>query len=117
METTIDERNRNSKVPDELMRRRLRAITECLPGRTQTCLFGTGALAERIEAMLDTSKWEVVGYFDNDPRKTGALRRGVPVESPAYKDGMKVIIASSWKSEIKRQLLELGFRGADIITI
>ena len=80
-------------------------------------VFGTGALAERVEEMLDPSKWEIVGYFDNDRSKTGALRRGVLIEIPAHQDGIKVIIASSWKSEIRRQLLELGYRDADIITI
>jgi radical SAM superfamily enzyme YgiQ (UPF0313 family) len=117
LETTIDEHNRKSGAAVELVRRRIRAINEYLPGRTRARVFGTGALAERVEEMLDPSKWEIVGYFDNDRNKTGTLRRGVLIETPAHQDGIKVIIASSWKSEIRRQLLELGYRDVDIITI
>ncbi len=73
-------------------------------------LFGTGEGYDLYKPFF--SKHEVVALLDNDPKKIGQSKDGIPVMSP--KDGVKkeynavFILSVEHLEEMRRQLLTLG---------
>lgn len=85
-------------------------------------LFGAGSTGQRLYKTLCT-KYDVVGFFDNDKEKAGKEVLGVKVYLPCLKVAKeliteKIIITSvSGETQIKRQLIELGFEERMIVNI
>jgi glycosyltransferase involved in cell wall biosynthesis len=83
----------------------------------QVYLFGTGKFSELVRKHLDTRRLRPVGYFDNSQAMVGRRIAGLEVESPRFVPGVAVIVASSARRPITRQLASLGYRRADILTL
>lgn len=80
-------------------------------------IFGTGVCAQHVLKYLDLQVFRLIGYFDNNPDRIGSPIDGIPVYAPHRIPDAKVIIASMWTSEIRDQLLRLGYDPDHIICI
>jgi len=76
-------------------------------------VFGAGSLGERIAGWLKEFGYDVDFFLDNDTTKHGERREGIPVLPPSHAHEAFVIVASSWRDEIRRQLLEMGLTEPD----
>lgn len=97
-------REHMEKIVAEFRRRRL----------AQTWVFGTGAVADLVAPYLETASIHVLGHFDNDPTRQGAMRMGCPVLAPKGADGNAIILAASSHAQIVPQLHRLGFAADNI---
>lgn len=73
-------------------------------------VFGTGGYLEQYKGEI-FSRFHVLSYLDNSIDKQGRLLYGKPIESPdtiSTKENVKVVIASTYKDEIHRQLTSMG---------
>jgi len=73
-------------------------------------IFGTGALSVGIESEI-APQHTILAFLDNDPKKVGKPRNGIPVLNP--EDGIKlpfdhIFTASSFHEEMRSQLTTLG---------
>ena len=77
--------------------------------------FGHTAATEQMRRRLGLYDITLTGVFDNNPAKQGSSLHGVPVIAPdAIADASVpsvVLIASRFHSEMRRQLLNLGYAG------
>jgi hypothetical protein len=89
-------------------------------------IFGAASFGKKLYRYLQSCNitWktniEVVAFFDNDPDKEGASLFGLPVMKPdmtVVNQTDKVLIASSWQSEIYAQLNEMGIPKEMIVSI
>lgn len=83
-------------------------------------LFGAGARGSYALEELNKIGAHIVGFIDNDPKKHGKKINGYTIYSPEeiskFRD-TKLIIASIYFQEIKKQLLEMGIYDFDVIYI
>lgn len=73
-------------------------------------VFGTGGYLEQYKGEI-FSKYHVLCYLDNAVDKQGKLVYGKRVDSPETVDAgknIKIIIASTYKDEITKQLMNMG---------
>ena len=77
--------------------------------------FGHTAATEQIRRQLGRNDITLAGILDNNPVKQGSSLRGVPVIPPsAITDVIVpsvVLIASRFHSEMRQQLVDLGYAG------
>ncbi len=87
-------------------------------------IWGTGRIASQFEHFLDYEKVIVIAYTDNDEKRwglSGYTRQGyVPIINPDAlrkytEEGVKIAVASSYYSEIKKQLNEMQIADEQII--
>lgn len=82
--------------------------------------FGHTAATEEIRIRLGRYDIALTGILDNNRAKQGSSLHGVPVVAPNAVAGLSapsaVLIASRFHSEMRQQLLDLGFAG-DIIRV
>jgi FlaA1/EpsC-like NDP-sugar epimerase len=82
----------------------------------KAAIFGCG-LAGKRACLHFRTKYRIVAFLDNDPKKHGSRVLGVPVRSPEgydYSQAAHVFIASMYLDEILVQLLALGVPSAKI---
>lgn len=80
-------------------------------------IFGTGQMSDVVYKELDKLKFNIIGYFDNNKELWKTKKNNLKVNKPKYVKGPKVIVASSWRNEISRQLNDLGYNNEDIINV
>lgn len=85
-------------------------------GKIKVVIFGTGSMAEIVAAVLDDDRFSLLGFFDNNEARWSEQFRQLDVRQPSRIEGVKVIVASSWREDIMKQLLTLGYRSDDIVT-
>jgi hypothetical protein len=82
--------------------------------------FGHTAATEQIRRRLGRYDIALSGILDNNPAKQGGSLHGVPVIAPSAISDVAVpsvvLIASRFHSEMRRQLLDLGY-GGEIIRV
>lgn len=75
-------------------------------------LFGASKLGEIAINYLKI-EYDIVAFFDNDPKKQGETFYGLPVFSPNAKylnNDLFIIISSMYDVEIAKQLLDIGLK-------
>jgi hypothetical protein len=81
----------------------------------KVALFGAGARGLQCLAALEGDmRFEVVRFFDNDPKKWNTTLRDIPICEPTAKacgDVDAIILASVYAKEILAQLTRLGCAG------
>jgi hypothetical protein len=80
-------------------------------------LFGTGEYAQWVLQDLDTQKYSLKGYFDNNSQLQGTFKNSLPVDKPRLIENASVIIVSSRQKQIWEQLLKLGYSHDSVIRI
>lgn len=83
------------------------------------CIFGTGALGEKVLRACQTIPLYVSAYADNDWRLWGTDKAGITIYNPAnLTANYFVLIASAWRFEIAEQLNSMGLKkGTDYVSI
>lgn len=73
-------------------------------------LFGAGTGGSIVKWMLEDFGIQVRAFADNNRNKWGTMQDGIPVIAPdsLYDDESRIVIASTWESEIRKQLTEMG---------
>lgn len=73
-------------------------------------LFGAGTGGKIVKWMLEDFGVPVKAFTDNGKDKWGTMQDGIPVISPdsLYDDESRIVIASAWEKEIRKQLTEMG---------
>lgn len=80
-------------------------------------IFGTGKLAEVVEACLKHNLANVIYYSDNDSSKWGSIFKGKPIIEPTKLNNTEydyIIIASQYNEEIYSQLIKMGISNEKI---
>ncbi|MBX0359451.1 nucleoside-diphosphate sugar epimerase/dehydratase [Halobacillus sp. Nhm2S1] len=83
-------------------------------------LFGTGSSSDKVNHLINTETNRVVAYLDNDSKKQGVFKNGVPIYHPSKLVVMKydfVIICSIYYEDIEKQLLGMGINSQKIINL
>ena len=78
--------------------------------KPKAVIFGAGLAGQRTFTYY-RNQFKIVAFADNDPKKAGATLMGLPVVSGdriLEVDFEKVIIGSTYSSEITQQLLGMG---------
>lgn len=81
-------------------------------------LFGTGSFYKSISDRLNFNSFEFLGFLDNDKKKIGSYIGNKIVLNPGdvYKYEYDfILITSSFKQDIKKQLIDMGVDEARII--
>lgn len=75
-------------------------------------IFGTGTGGMMVKWMLEDFGVPIRAFTDNNKDKWGTVQDGIPVIAPdsLYEDKSGIVIASTWESEIKKQLAEMGLK-------
>lgn len=75
-------------------------------------LFGAGTGGKIVKWMLEDFGVPVKAFTDNGKDKWGTMQDGIPVIPPdsLYDDESGIVIASTWESEIRKQLTEMGLK-------
>lgn len=73
-------------------------------------IFGAGSGGMIVKWMLEDFGIPVEAFADNNRDKWGSLQDGIPVISPEslQDDKREIVIASTWETEIGKQLMEMG---------
>lgn len=74
-------------------------------------LFGAGSASSNLVKRLP-KELNVLGFLDNDIQKIGKIIQGLQVYAPTtfrLKTAEHILISSSFKDEIKKQLIDLNF--------
>lgn len=73
-------------------------------------VFGAGCGGKIVKWMLNDFGIPVKAFTDNGKDKQGTMLDGIPVIAPEslYDDESRIVIASTWEREIRRQLSEMG---------
>lgn len=73
-------------------------------------IFGAGTGGKIVRWMLEDFGIPVEAFADNNRDQWGTLQDGIPVISPeSLKDDERaIVIASTWETEIRKQLVEMG---------
>jgi hypothetical protein len=83
--------------------------------------FGHTAATEQLRRRLDGHGVRLTAILDNNPMKQGSSLGNVPIIAPqeiSQRGGSsRVLIASRFYGEMRRQLLELGYSEEDILRI
>jgi predicted SAM-dependent methyltransferase len=81
-------------------------------------LFGASKLGKIAKEYLE-GQYRIAGFCDNDRNKWGKQFEGYPVVSvdDLVDIKAKIIIASTYHSEISKQLIELGFDNFEVFSI
>ena len=78
-------------------------------------LFGAGARGVQcLAALAGDTRFEIVRFFDNDPKKWNTALQGIPICEPTAKacdEVDAIILASVYAKEILAQLTRLGCAG------
>ena len=69
-------------------------------------IFGAGMIGERVLIQYNNT-YKIAGFLDN--YKEGDFH-GYPIEKPSYKENIFLIVAANKYFEIRRQLLQLGYK-------
>lgn len=75
-------------------------------------IFGTGTGGMIVKWMLEDFGVPIRAFTDNNRDKWGTVQDGIPVIAPdsLYDDESRIVIASTWESEIRKQLTEMGLK-------
>lgn len=75
-------------------------------------VFGAGTGGKIVKWMLEDFGVTVKAFTDNGKDKWGTMQDGIPVISPdsLYDDESRIVIASTWEREIRKQLAEMGLK-------
>jgi len=81
-------------------------------------LFGASKLGALAYQFIENNK-NIVGFIDNDQKKWGTTFLDLPVYPPTelLNNEYKIIITSSYKDEIKKQLEEMGIFSYEIFGV
>lgn len=73
-------------------------------------IFGAGSGGMIVKWMLEGFGIPVKAFADNNRDKWGTLQDGIPVISleSLQDDKREIVIASTWETEIRKQLMEMG---------
>lgn len=73
-------------------------------------IFGAGTGGKIVRWMLEDFGIPVEAFVDNNRDKWGTLQDDIPVISPEslQDDDREIVIASTWETEIRKQLMEMG---------
>lgn len=73
-------------------------------------LFGAGTGGRIVKWMLEDFGVPVRAFADNSRAKQGTMQDGLPIISPdsLYDDECGIVIASTWETEIRKQLNDMG---------
>ena len=83
-------------------------------------IFGAGEGGRKVVDMLNEDNVEILGYIDNDERKTGQKIYGKEVMLPEKISGFNydyILIASMYFNEIFNQLINMGINESKIVEI
>lgn len=83
-------------------------------GKRRCYCFGTGQFADLLLKHLDPGRFEIAGFFDNDPGKHGGTKNGLMVMKPFWQSD-PVVIASRWTTDIARDLQKLGYTEEQLV--
>jgi hypothetical protein len=90
------------------------------PPCVRVALFGAGARGLQVLASLRADpRLEVVGFFDNDPKKWQTTLHGLPVSEPTAEHCHAVdviLVASLYAKDILAQLTRLGFGAKTVLS-
>ena len=95
---------------------------EALTGTVPVVLFGAGSAGEKLCPVLKLHGVNPVCFCDNSPSRAGEFHCGLPVISlPELRrhhlDSLIVITTSTYRDEVKKQLLDNGFAKERLLSI
>lgn len=75
-------------------------------------IFGAGTGGKIVKWMLEDFGIPVSAFVDNNRDKWGTMQDGLPIISPAslYDAENGIVIASTWETEIRKQLTDMGMQ-------
>lgn len=73
-------------------------------------IFGVGTGGKTVKWMLEDFGIPIKAFADNNREKWGTVQYGLPVIPPDLlcDDESEIVIASTWETEIRKQLMEMG---------
>lgn len=92
------------------------AFLENMPSQ-EVYIAGAGNAGKYVSEVLRHRGIGVKGFLDNDSKKWGSTIHKIPVKGlDSVKNDSWCVIASDWKKELKKQLLDVGMHCDRIIT-